>query len=253
MPASTLPVTTPARNVVSFDRARLKVALRRLQRESGAGMSNFLKMEKSGEWVYGVDAEPVSDEDEFLIDPRAFQHGYIAWEANNVGNKLGEVMGPLDEEIPELGPVPDGSNGWQFQLGLGLVMRANGTPVVFRSTSVGGKRAIGNVGQELWVQAGDISDAEALDGACVPVVRLSSDSYMHRKYGRIFNPVITVVEWTTLDALDWLLANGASLAAQQPEPQPAPAKKAPLRVPKVPTPPVKAPAKGVPPKPGKAR
>lgn len=216
--------------LVPFDAAKMAVALKQTAREGGSGAALFLKMEKSGAWVFGMDATEV-DGESFYIHPAHFQHGYIAWDGDSTGNKLGEMMGSVTEEIPPTGPVPEGSEGWQFQLGMGLVMIEEALPMVYRATSVGGKRAIANI-------AGEISARLTRgDAACVPVVALESDSYMHKKYGKIYNPTFAIGGWATMAALEKVIA-GASPRPAAPA-APAPAKK---------LPPPAAPMKKAPPK-----
>jgi hypothetical protein len=176
----------------SFNPASLAVALKQVARAAQSSAA-FLKMEKTGTWVYGIDANEVPEDMAFYVHPAGFQHGYVAWESDNGGTKLGEVMGPVNEEIPPTGPVPDGADGWQFQLGIGLMSVDDREAMVYRATSVGGKRAIANLGTEI---SGKL---ESGDPKCVPLVTLSSESYKHKKYGKIFNPVITITGWATVE------------------------------------------------------
>jgi hypothetical protein len=37
------------------------------------------------------------------------------------------------------------------------------------------------------------------DGTIVPIVRLDKDSYQHPEHGRVWFPVITIIEWVSLD------------------------------------------------------
>jgi hypothetical protein len=170
----------------------LSTSLKKMARTASTA-SAFLKMEKTGDWVFGVNAEEVPEDMELAVHPGLFGHGYVAWEADNGGTKLGEVMGPLNEELPATGPVPDGADGWQFQLGLGLMAVEDRTPMIFRTTSVGGKRAIAAIGGEIAAKL-DEGDAQ-----CVPIVTLSSESYKHKKYGKIFNPIITATRWVGME------------------------------------------------------
>lgn len=217
-----------------FNPANLAVALKKMARTS-ASSGAFLKMEKTGAWVFGINAEELPEGAEFYVHPSGFVHGYVAWEADQGGTKLGEIMGPLGEEIPPTGPVPEGGDGWQFQLGLALLGVEDRSPLLYRATSVGGKRAIAQLGGEIAVRL------DAKDKQCVPVVTLSSESYKHKKYGKIFNPIITIERWTTLAEVDEeqepappVKANGKTRAAPV---------KAPVKTPAAKAPPMKAPAK----------
>jgi hypothetical protein len=63
----------------------------------------------------------------------------------------------------------------------------------FSATSAGGKK--------MWaVVALAVAEKTEKDPInCVPLVRLTSEHYMHKQYGRVFNPIATVVGWTSLD------------------------------------------------------
>lgn len=200
--------------LTTFNPAALKASLKRTAKAADPSAA-FLKMEKTGAWVFGINGTEVApDEDEFYVDPRTFGHGYVAWERDNGGAKLGEIMGPVTETIPATGPTPDGSDGWQFQLGLGLVALDGATPLIFRTTSVGGKRAIGELAEAV---------AEACEGdKPVAVVTLGAESYKHKKYGKIFNPTITVKRWATMATLEKAVTGDAPSTAPK---LPAPAAK----------------------------
>jgi len=177
-------------SVIPFDPSKLAQSLRRVSREA-APVAAFLKMDKTGEWTYGANAEEVSDKDEFYVNPEGFQHGFVSW-AKEGGEKLGEIVAPITEAIPDTGPVPGGSNGWEAQLGLHLRPVKDSVNLVYRSSSVGGKRAVAQLAE---LVATKLSEG---DKKFVPVVTLDSDSYKHKSYGKIFNPVFTIVRWSEM-------------------------------------------------------
>jgi hypothetical protein len=188
-------------------------ALKRVSREVG-GPASFLKMEKTGDWVFGIAGTVVSEEDEFIVNPGGFQHGHVAW--GDASNKLGETMMPLDQQLPDAGPVPSGTvGGWQFQLGMSMIGAADGTAVIYRTTSVGGKRAIAELAAEIGQR---MEDGEAKQCA---VITLSSESYKHAKYGKIFNPIITVVRWIAMPAADAKMKDVKAAAKALPAKAPA--------------------------------
>jgi len=176
--------------VVPFIPAQQAVALRKVA-QAGTANYSFLKMEKTGDWVHGAQQTPVPEDAEFLINPGSFDHGYVAW---GDGEKFGEIIKLVTEALPELPPVPDGAKSWDFQLGFHLASADDGTQFVYRATSVGGKRVIAQIAALV------AEKIEEGDAKCVPVVTLTSESYKHSKYGRIFNPVMDVVRWVSLPA-----------------------------------------------------
>lgn len=179
--------------IIPFDPNKLAMSLRQVAREA-APMAAFLKMDKTGAWVYGANTEEVEDGTEFLVNPNGFQHGYVCWAAEG-SEKLGEVIAPVSDALGDTGPVPGGGRAWEFQLGMhlkGMKGELADMELVFRSSSVGGKRAIAGLAQQV---AQKLADGEQ---NMVPVVTLSSESYKHKKYGKIYTPVIDIVRWTTM-------------------------------------------------------
>ena len=176
--------------VTTFNAANMTVALRKVAAAAQANYS-FLKMEKTGSWVHGAQQTEVPEDAEFLINPATFDHGYVAW---GDGEKFGEVIAPIIDPLPELPPVPAGAKSWDFQLGFHLASADDGAQFVFRATSVGGKRVIAQMA------AAVAERIEAGETKLVPVVTLTSESYKHSKYGKIYNPVMDVVRWVSMPA-----------------------------------------------------
>lgn len=176
--------------VTTFNAANMTVALRKVATAAQATYS-FLKMEKTGSWVHGAQQTEVPEDAEFLINPATFDHGYVAW---GDGEKFGEVIAPIIDPLPELPPVPAGAKSWDFQLGFHLASADDGAQFVFRATSVGGKRVIAQMA------AAVAERIEAGETKLVPVVTLTSESYKHSKYGKIYNPVMDVVRWVSMPA-----------------------------------------------------
>lgn len=177
--------------------ATLSTALRNIQNEVGTG-DVILKMDKTGSWIYGADATDIEEGSRWAINPFSFIHGYVAW---GEGDKLGEKMVPMSQPLPEVGEGPAGAKrGWEQQLGFSLRCingEDEGLEVVFRVSSVGGKRAV----QKLGVAIADQVDAEQSKGAAakiVPICELGKDHYQHKSYGKVFTPEITIVEWVTM-------------------------------------------------------
>ena len=186
--------------------------------KSGAPRVDFLKMDKTGEWVYGQDETPVEPEDRAYIDPDGFVHGWQCWANTDLPNVqaalLGSEMAPMDEALPERpAKVPEDGRAWSEAVGMSCVI--NGVKMVYTTNSVGGRNAFAELGQEY------IKQGKRDPSRLIAVVKLESDSYKHKNktYGRIYVPIITVVEW--VDALPEQAVNGAPA-----EPEPTPAKKA---------------------------
>ena len=174
--------------------AALTTALRTLEKDVGPTGFVILKMDKRGDWVYGANQTEVEAETLWAVNPASFVHGYIAWGDAVV---LGERMVPLTEPLPHPGEAPAGAEkGWQLQIGMGLKCVSGpdkDMEVRFTVTSVGGKKAVKNLGVSIAQQM------EADQTKPVPVVKLKTDSYKHKMYGKIFVPVFEIIEWVGMD------------------------------------------------------
>ena len=172
----------------------LSTALRTLEKDVGPVGFVILKMDKRGDWVYGANQTEVEAETLWAVNPASFVHGYIAWGDAVV---LGEVMVPLTEPLPVTPDAPAGAEkGWQIQIGMGLKCVSGpdkDMEVRFTVTSVGGKKAVQQLGVAIAQQI------EADQTKPVPVVKLKTDSYKHKMYGKIFTPVFDIIEWVGMD------------------------------------------------------
>ena len=183
----------------------LTTALRTLEKDVGPVGFVILKMDKRGDWVYGANQTEVEADTLWAVNPASFVHGYIAWGDAVV---LGERMVPLTEPLPHPGEAPAGAEkGWQLQIGMGLKCVSGpdkDMEVRFTVTSVGGKKAVQNLGVSIAHQM------EADQTKPVPIVKLKTDSYKHKMYGKIFTPVFEIVEWVGMDGKSAEVADEAS-------------------------------------------
>lgn len=186
-------------NLVKFGSAglpavqNLAASLRKLE-QSAPSVMVILKMDKTGHWVFGAEQEEVENGSRWAVNPLSFVHGYIAW---GKGEALGEMMAPITDPLPEVGVPPSGADrGWEMQLGFSLKCISGedaGMEARYSTTSVGGKRAVQQLGLAIAQQV------EKSPEKPVPVIVLSKDSYQHKSYGRVFTPVFEVQEWVSMN------------------------------------------------------
>ena len=206
---------TPINNLPALPTNPLALAavLRTTAREA-VPATPFLRMDKTGTWMFGINAEEIDDSMQFLVNIAGFGHGYVCW-AETGSEKLGETIAPLNETLPQNGPVPAGGRGWEFQLAMhlkGYTGPLKDQDMTYRTSSVGGKRAIATLAQQIATKLTTYAENNKED-AIQPVVTLGSDSYKHKSYGKIFVPEITITKWLKMPT------NGSG------EPKPAPAVK----------------------------
>lgn len=186
-------------NLVKFGSAglpavqNLAASLRKLEQAAPSVMV-ILKMDKTGHWVFGAEQEEVENGSRWAVNPLSFVHGYIAW---GKGEALGEMMAPITDPLPEVGVPPSGADrGWEMQLGFSLKCISGedaGMEARYSTTSVGGKRAVQQLGLAIATQVERAPDRP------VPVITLGKDSYQHKSYGRVFTPVFEVQEWVSMN------------------------------------------------------
>ena len=209
-------------NIVTFAGANLPAvsslsqSLRKLESTAGPSGIVILKMDRTGHWVFGADQTEVEGGSHWAVNPFSFVHGFIAW---GDGEVLGERMASVSAPLPELDAAPPGAKkGWETQVGMSLKCitgEDTGMEARFTTTSVGGKRAV----QDLAVAIAAQVDKD--QSTPVPIVKLESEYYQHKSYGRIYTPAFDMVEWVSLTA-----ESGAPAA-----PAPAPAAEAPAPAP----------------------
>jgi hypothetical protein len=190
-------------NLTTFKNANLPAVstlattLRTLDVDAGSAGTVIIKMDKTGHWVFGAEQTEVEEGSTWAINPYSFVHGFIAW---GEGEVLGENMVPVSEPLPEMGVAPaNAKNGWEVQVGLSmkcLTGEDEGLEGRYSTTSRGGKRAW----QELAVAIA--AQVEKDQSKPVPIVRLKSDSYKHKNYGKVITPLFEVVGWMSMDGED---------------------------------------------------
>lgn len=168
------------------------------------GDKQFLKMDKgNGDWVFGQEETVVEDGSLWAVNPASLEHGYISWDGNQ--QVEGEVMVNISRPLPDVASLrvkgspdgqPTGQNGWQFQMSVDMVCISGedaGTVIQYKQSSVGAMKAFRSLTDGIGAQL------EADKDEIVPIIEMKSDSYKHKKYGRIYNPIFEIVEWRSMD------------------------------------------------------
>ena len=172
----------------------------------------LLKLDKGmGIWVYGQEGLGLDDA-HIVINPQSFTHGLIAWGDSVV---LGERMVSVNQTAPQPHDMPDVGKSYDMQLAFEAAICGLNTQLIYKTTAHGGKEFVGKLAQAIVEQLSNDP------GHPVPELAMSSSSYQHKSWGRIFKPVFKVVAWHALDA--------AATNEPVPEPEPEPEPEAPTR------------------------
>jgi len=210
--------------MVPFDPNRFIAGAANMQK-AGAARADFLRMDKSGEWFYGQDDNPVHPNDLLYIDPMGSVHGWQCWADTDIPGVQPELIdtikAPHYDPMPERpAAVPERGREWAEMYGISAIM--NGNKLVYTTTSMGGKDALANLYGAIMAQFAENPNH------MVAIVKLTNDWYKHKKYGKTFVPVFEVVGWTDKPPVG-TGAPAPKAARKTAAPAPVAAKKAPAK------------------------
>lgn len=166
-----------------------KRVAQRAEMAGPAGDFHYLKLDKTGTWLYGADEVEVEEESIWAINPAALATGFAAWDQST---KEGEEMALLTDEPVLKHQLPDVGAAWKPQVSLQMKCMSGedeGAEVVYSTTSMGGQKAF----KAILATLTERIESGATD--IIPMVTMEVDSYKHKKYGKIFTPVLKVVDW----------------------------------------------------------
>lgn len=159
--------------------------------EMGNNFLPIVKMTKAGEWVSGPDEEELEDH-EAAFAMNTFAHGFVCWKDGEVVDEKmvlvasGELR-PLFDELPDHGPY-ENDDGWAGTASIQLRLLKTDEELLYRPSSRGGLNALAGLARKY-------ANKRQRQPNVVPIVHLETKSYAHRQYGKIFNPVLRVLDW----------------------------------------------------------
>ena len=177
-----------------------------------SGGGTYLKLAKTGQWVMGANEDEIHADSLWAINPMTLSTGFVCW----VNNELeGEEMSFVTDVPVVKGNLPDVGGVWKPQIAMQLTCvdgEDKGLDVIYKASSVGGQKAFKMLLDEVLKRAAND------ETAIVPLVLLDVDHYRHKSYGKIFVPVITIEDWSDLDADTPPKAEVAKPTEPEPEP-----------------------------------
>jgi len=175
--------------LASFEQAEQRQEL------SEAGSGHYLKLDRSGVWQYGSDETEVEPASRWAINSSTLATGFAAWDDTE---KVGEEMALLVDTPILKSSLPDVGAPWRPQTAMQLKCmdgEDEGVEVLYSTTSVGGIKAFNEVRRSIKAR---LSAGEA---SIIPIVEMNTDSYKHKKYGKIYTPELKIVDWMGLNDL----------------------------------------------------
>jgi hypothetical protein len=155
----------------------------------------LFKREGSGTWGFGQKRTIPEAGSRWAVNPLTFKYGYICFNDNKV---VGEHLVSVSQPKPLITDMQDVGFPWQEQWAVNLKCLDGadaGVEVIYKATTDGGIKAI-----VLMVDlVRDRLNGGQHDGKIVPIVLLEKDSYQHSERGKVWIPVLTIVDWMPLD------------------------------------------------------
>ena len=176
-----------------------------IARRAGLPILTFKSRDGGGIWTIGQKHIVVEAGSDWAVNPHTFQRGYVCFDANK--KVVGERLLPVSLPKPNVAELPDLGFPWQEQWAVNMKCLSGadaGKEVVYKAATFGGRQAI----VELIDAIRDRFNGGKHGGKVVPIVHLEKYDYPHPQYGKTVNPLLTIVDWVSLE---------------DPEPAPAPA------------------------------
>jgi hypothetical protein len=163
---------------------------------SGLPLMQFKSRENNGTWMFGQRRTIPEDGSRWAVNLTTFKWGYICFAPDN--KVLDERLVSVSLPKPNLAELPDTGAEWQEEWAVNLkcINGADaGVEVAFKISTVGGTQVIAGLIETVR----DRINGDQHGGKVVPILHLEKDSYPHPKHGRVWTPVLTIVDWMPLD------------------------------------------------------
>lgn len=150
----------------------------------------FLKLQKDGIFVYGQEDTEIEEGSLWAMNPLSLEHGWACWHESEL---IGEQMVPFMSPRPNRAELPELGHEWAEQKRMMLMClngEDKGLEVVYKTTAKGFANAVKELTTALIEQ---IATDEAHP---VPILKLETDSYKHKDYGKIYTPVFGIERWS---------------------------------------------------------
>lgn len=160
--------------------------------DTSSGDFNYLKLTKAGEWVHGAQEDEINEGSVFAVSTESFFAGFQAWDDD--ANLEGEETRLLTEPPLNRGDLEDVGCEWKSLIGFQLVCIEGddmGLQLVYKTTSKGGIKAVNTLMKSIVAHV----KSGKHDGALIPLIELGNDNYRHKKYGKIYTPLLDIVDW----------------------------------------------------------
>jgi hypothetical protein len=161
----------------------------------GSGRPLMLfKSREGGIWVFGRKRVTPEMDSQWAFNPLSFRWGFVCFDDQN---KPTERMVSISQPKPDVTTLPDLAFPWQEQRAVDMRCVTGvdaGVEVTLKVNTVGGVQAIDGM---IATVLNRLNSKHG--GKVVPIALLKSDSYQHPERGKIWIPVLDVVDWMPFD------------------------------------------------------
>jgi hypothetical protein len=172
-----------------------KVDTSSISGRSGHPMLQFTR-EGDGRWSFGQRRTVVENNSRWATNPTTFKWGFICF--NDANKVIGDRLVSVAQAKPNVAELPDLGFEWSEQWAVSLKCLDGadaGMEVVYKPTTVGGIQAVAGLIETVR----DRLNAGEHGGKVAPIVLLEKSSYAHSQYGKVWTPLLTIVDWMPLE------------------------------------------------------
>ena len=175
------------------------------------------KRDGDGTWTFGQKRTVVEDGSRWAVNPRRSSGATSASATATRWSASASFPSASRCPIPRSCPTRAFQWSQQWAVNLKCLDGADaGVEVVYKPTTVGGIQAVAGLIEAVR----DRLNGGQHDGKVAPIVQLEKDTYPHGQHGKVWMPVLTIVDWMPLSgpapAPDAGAATAAATAAEQP-------------------------------------
>jgi hypothetical protein len=155
----------------------------------------LFKSREGGLWMFGRKRVAPELDSRWAFNPISPRWGYVCFDEQN---KPTERMAPISQPKPDVTTLPDLGFPWQEQRTVDMKCLTGvdaGVEVTLKVNTVGGVQAVDGLIDAVLDQL----NSGQHGGNVVPIGLLKNDSYQHVERGKIYIPVIEIVDWMPLD------------------------------------------------------
>ena len=191
-------VTSAARGALT-SLAALQAAFSSVDTSSlvvGSGRPLMLfKSREGGIWVFGRKRVTPETDSRWAFNPLSFRWGFVCFDDQN---KPTERMVSISQPKPDVTTLPDLGVPWQEQRAVDMRCLSGadaGVEVTLKVNTVGGVQAVDGMIEAVLNRL----NSGQHDNKVVPIALLKNDSYQHVERGKIWIPVLDIVDWMSLE------------------------------------------------------